>query len=111
VIRLLLVLLCLLLLSAVLGAMRTGWRHRAARQAALARLPGVPDDLGPPLLAPASGLYVGTTSTESWQDRVVSGGLGRRAAATASLSAGGLLIDKTRYPEWVGTISGLVVSQ
>lgn len=162
-IRLLLVVLCLLLLGAVLGAMRAGWRHRAARQTALARLPDVPDDLGPPILAPASGLYVGTTSTESWQDRVVAGGLGRRAAATASLSAGGLVIDrvgeprlflpaaslraarlapglaghvvgaggllvvrwqlgdvlvdtgfraddKTRYPEWVRSISGLVVA-
>jgi len=37
---------------------------------------------------------VGTTYASSWQDRVVHGGLGERAAATAVLYPAGLLMNR-----------------
>jgi hypothetical protein len=37
---------------------------------------------------------VGTTSSRSWQNRIVVHGLGRRAAATATLFPAGLVIDR-----------------
>jgi hypothetical protein len=94
VIRLLLVLLCLLALAAALAAMRAGWRHRGERQADVAPLCDVPDDLGTPLITAATGLYVGTTRDGSWQDRIVAQGFGRRAGAVASVYAAGVLIDR-----------------
>ncbi|MDQ6936249.1 MAG: transporter [Actinomycetota bacterium] len=92
--RLLIVLGCVAIFALCLYGMRTGWRHRGARQSGLAPLPPVPPDLGASLLAPLTGLYVGTTTAEQWQDRVVAHGLGTRAAATATLTAAGLLIDR-----------------
>jgi hypothetical protein len=41
-----------------------------------------------------SGLYVGSTFSDSWQDRVVVGGLGRRAAGTATLLRAGALFER-----------------
>jgi hypothetical protein len=93
VIRVLLVALCLLFLGLMLVGMRVGWRHRMERQAVLPELPEVPADLGAALLE-ADGVYVGTTFAASWQDRVVHGGLGARAAATARLHPAGLLLDR-----------------
>ena len=74
--------------------MRLGWRHRAARQRELGPLPEPAAELGCPIVEGETGLYVGTTSSRSWQDRIVVHGLGRRAAATATLFAAGLLIDR-----------------
>ncbi len=51
-------------------------------------------DLGEALLAPQEGMYVGTAYASSWQDRVVHGGLGARAAATASLHRDGVLFER-----------------
>jgi hypothetical protein len=91
--RTLLVLLCVAILLLGLYGMRVGWRHRAQRQADLPMPPPVPSDLGPAQQA-LSGLYVGTTFAASWQDRVVHGGLGIRAACTATLHPQGVLIDR-----------------
>ncbi len=93
-IRTLLVLVCLLALALAVWAMWAGWRHRARRQAGLPPLPEPPPDLDEPLLPPLSGLYVGTTSAASWQDRIVAHGLGVRADATIALYGDGLLIDR-----------------
>jgi len=94
VIRLLLVLLCLAVLGSVLWGMRVGWRHRAARQSGLGPLPEPAAELGSPIIVAERGLYVGTTSARSWQDRIVVHGLGRRSAATATLFRAGLVIDR-----------------
>lgn len=93
-IRLLLVLVCLGVLIAALFGMRLGWRHRAARQHELEALPEPAAELGAAIIEGESGLYVGTTSARSWQDRIVVHGLGRRAAATATLFPVGLVIDR-----------------
>ena len=71
-----------------------GWRHRGARQSGLAPLPLVPDDLGPDLVPPVTGVYVSTTTAGSWQDRIVAHGLGRRAAGAIRLSAEGICIER-----------------
>jgi hypothetical protein len=94
VIRLLLVLLCLAVLGTVLWGMRVGWRHRAARQSGLGPLPEPAAELGSPIIVAEPGLYVGTTSARSWQDRIVVHGLGRPAAATARPFPAGLVIDR-----------------
>ena len=60
-IRLLLVLACLVFFAVCLTGMRVGWRHRAARQDGIGGRPAAPVAIGEPLLAPMSGLYVGTT--------------------------------------------------
>ena len=93
-IRLLLVLACLAFFALCLFGMRAGWRHRARRQAGLGTHAEVPLRLGPPLLAPMTGLYVGTTRADRWQDRVVASGLGLRASMTATLTEQGILIDR-----------------
>lgn len=95
-IRTLLVLVGVAVVVVVLLAMRRGWNRRGERQAPL--LAGVdtrpPAALGAALLDPADGLYVGTVTADSWQDRVVAGGLGRRAAGTAALYPEGALLDR-----------------
>lgn len=93
-IRLLLVLVCLGVLVVGLWGMRLGWRHRAARQYGLESLPEPAAELGTPIIEAESGLYVGTTSARSWQDRIVVHGLGRRAAAAVTLFPAGLVIDR-----------------
>jgi hypothetical protein len=159
--RLLLVLAAIALFALALWGMRRGWLARGRRQGDLDSPPQPPADLGAMLLGPLTGLYVGSTMAGSWQDRIVAGGLGVRADATATLhtagvlierqasepvfipaasiveaslapglagkvvGAGGLLVirwtlggeqidtglradDKTRYPEWVAGLKGLV---
>jgi len=93
VIRTLLVLLCVAVVVLALLGMRRGWRNRARRQSGLPPLPAVPAELGGPSLR-LTGLYVGTTVADRWQDRVVHQGLGTRAAAVATLHRAGVLIDR-----------------
>jgi hypothetical protein len=95
--RTILVIVCVVVLLLTLLAMRTGWRNRMARQSVLPALPVRPADLGAEVLR-ADGLYVGTTYSSSWQDRVVHAGLGERAAATAVLSGAGLMLDRDGAP-------------
>ena len=95
--RAILVVVCIVILLLTLLAMRTGWRNRMARQSVLPPLPARPADLGAEVLR-ADGLYVGTTYSSSWQDRVIHAGLGERAAATAALSAAGLMLDRDGAP-------------
>ena len=93
-IRALLTLGCLLVLALAVWGMWIGWKHRGRRQSALGELPQPPADPGSPLLDDATGLYVGTAFAESWQDRVVVGGLGLRATATASVTPAGVRYDR-----------------
>jgi hypothetical protein len=92
--RLLLVLACIAFLLLMLLGMWWGWRNRARRQAGLPALPAVPAAPGDELAPPLDGVYVGTTFASSWQDRVVHGGLGLQANATATLHAAGVLIER-----------------
>lgn len=74
-----------------------GWRGRARRQDSVLRLPelpAVPTDLGGPLTEAVGGLYISTTTTGNWQERVVLHGLGRRANAVLGLHPTGVLVDR-----------------
>lgn len=97
-IRILLVAACVVAFALALAGMRRGWRQRARRQGALPPLPTPPRtrDLVPAAdLAPAlTGLYIGSTVGQSWQDRIVVHGLGERAEVTARLTPAGALLDR-----------------
>ncbi|QNK80853.1 transporter [Nakamurella sp. PAMC28650] len=99
--------LILVILLAAWG-LRVGWKHRAQRQADIADLPPAPVDLGAELTEPLSGLYVSSTPTGSWQDRIVAHGLGRRAAATLHLSPLGVLIERVGESEIFIPVDDLV---
>ncbi|MET0233467.1 MAG: transporter [Kibdelosporangium sp.] len=76
-------------------AMWWGYRNRARRQdAVLPEFPRPPADLGTELLEPTTGVYISTTTSNSWQDRVAIGDIGFRAAATLHLTGDGLLLDR-----------------
>ncbi len=83
----------LLFLLAVWG-LRVGWRHRLERQSDLPAPPEAPAELGRELIPASTGLYVGSAFASSWQDRVVAGGLGLRAAGTAALYEAGAVFER-----------------
>ncbi|MFD6896323.1 transporter [Rhodococcus sp. NPDC060086] len=80
-----------------------GWRGRSRRQAeVVGELPAVPDSLGDELIAPSTGLYVGSTLAPSWQDRIAVGDLGHRAESALSRHTEGILLDRTgESPIWI----------
>lgn len=94
-IRALLVAACLVFFAVCLVGMRRGWRNRGRRQVALPDLPPAPTQLAEPLVEPISGLYVGSTHAGQWQNRVVAHGLGARADAWTTLTAAGVMIDRS----------------
>lgn len=85
-----------LLAVVVLGwlAMWRGWRSRTRRQADVAPLPAVPEDAHGSSFSAVDGLYVGTTYSGRWLERVAAQGLGIRAQATVTLSSAGVLVDR-----------------
>jgi hypothetical protein len=92
--RTVLVLFLLALCALAAFGLLAGWRHRAARQSGLAQLPVAPAVLGPDLVEPVTGMYISTTTSGTWQDRIVAQGLGRRAAGAVRLSAEGVCIER-----------------
>lgn len=92
--RLLLVAGCLVLFVLMLLGMRLGWRNRGLRQANLPSLPEVPTQLGANLAPELSGMYVGSTSSTRWQDRIVAHGLGVCSDSIARLTEAGALIER-----------------
>ncbi|SFT06619.1 transporter [Saccharopolyspora flava] len=83
------------LAALVFFGMRRGWLARARRQEAeLPPFPERPADPGAETLAPATGMYIGTTKADDWQDRIAVGDIGHRANGTAHLHATGLLIER-----------------
>ncbi|MGN5240053.1 MULTISPECIES: PH-like domain-containing protein [unclassified Rhodococcus (in: high G+C Gram-positive bacteria)] len=80
-----------------------GWRGRARRQAdVVGELPTLPDDLGSELIAPSTGLYVGSTLAPSWQDRIAVGDLGHRAESELSRYTEGILLRRSgETPIWI----------
>ncbi|AII11230.1 PH-like domain-containing protein [Rhodococcus opacus] len=75
--------------------MYIGWRGRARRQAhQIGQLPATPVDLGEQIVAPTTGLYVGSTIAPSWQDRIAVGDLGFRATGELSQYDAGILLER-----------------
>jgi hypothetical protein len=96
--RLELVLAFLVLFALAVGGLRLGWRNRANRQSELPTLADEPAEFGPDLLPPLSGLYVGSTYSGQWQNRVVAHTLGERATAVLRLSSAGALVERQGSP-------------
>lgn len=85
----------LVLLVLALWGMRTGWRTRARRTAALVpTLPEVPADPGPARTAPAEAVYVSSTRAGDWLDRVAAHGLGERSKAEVTVHDAGVLLRR-----------------
>ncbi len=80
-----------------------GWRNRGRRQTeVVGELPVVPDDPGPEILGPDTGLYVGSTLAPSWQDRIAVGDFGDRASASVTGHPAGILIERAGASEiWI----------
>jgi hypothetical protein len=101
--RLLLSLLVIAFFVLCAAGMRRGWRNRQRRQSHLPALPRPPRrHAAAPLLPPATGVYVGTTTAGDWQDRIAVGGIGLRSSVRMSLYPDGLLLDRTgATPLWI----------
>ncbi|MFC7343760.1 transporter [Saccharopolyspora griseoalba] len=83
------------LAALVFFGMRRGWLARARRQSAeLPAFPTPPAEPGEEALPAETGMYVGTTKADDWQDRVAVGDIGHRANGTARLHDRGVLIER-----------------
>ena len=92
-----------ILIAVLITLMLRGWRRRAERQVALiGRLPALPDSVGPTLVAPTKGLYVGSTLAPSWQDRIAVGDLGYRTKAVLTRYPEGIMVQRSgATPIWI----------
>lgn len=94
-------------LLAVYGMWR-GWRRKAREQSArYDPFPEVPARLTDPESAPgagprdvAKGIYVATTRSGHWQDRIVTRGAGMRGPATLRRYSAGVVVDRTGAPSF-----------
>ncbi len=78
--------------------MLKGWRGRQRRQGALPPPPQPADDRHV-VVAATAGLFVGTTFTGDWMDRVAVHHLSDRATGELVLATDGVHIDRERLPE------------
>jgi carbamoyl-phosphate synthase small subunit len=78
--------------------MRRGWRRRAAADP-IPPLPEPPESLGPDVVPPLVGLYLGTTRSGGWLDRVAANGYGARAKARLRLVPEGLVVVRDGSPD------------
>jgi hypothetical protein len=90
-------------IAVLIQAMMRGWRRRAERQAELiGTLPALPDTVGPALIPATKGLYVGSTLTPHWNDRVVVGDLGFRTKAVLTRYPEGIMLQRSgAVPIWI----------
>jgi hypothetical protein len=89
------VLACFLLLA---FGMWRGWRRKAREQSArFAPFPAVPDSdaLGAAVLDPINGLYVASTVSGRWQERIITRGMGLRTPATLCLYRRGVVVERS----------------
>ncbi|AZI57469.1 transporter [Nakamurella antarctica] len=78
----------------IAGLLLLGWRNRGKRQTEFGPRPVAPREAGEPLSPDLTGVYISTTYTSRWQDRVVVQTVGRRAKAAVRVSPLGILIDR-----------------
>ncbi|MGH3451504.1 MAG: transporter [Haloechinothrix sp.] len=102
-------------LLAVWGMWR-GWRRKAREQSVrYAPFPEVPEHLADPERARgggprdvASGIYVATTRSGHWQDRIVTRGAGIRGPATLRRYTAGVVVDRDGAPSFFIPAESLV---
>lgn len=92
--RVLLTLAMVVLIALAFWGLYRGWQSRMRRQADIPVLPAVPAEIGSELTAPLAGVYVSTTRSGSWQDRIVAQGLGVRDRALVRATTAGVLIER-----------------
>ncbi|MBX7432987.1 transporter [Mycobacterium sp. Y57] len=90
-------------IAVLIQAMMRGWRRRTERQAAIVgTLPALPDTVGPVIVPPTKGLYVGSTLVPNWNDRVAAADLGFRAKAVLTRYPEGIMLQRTGAgPIWI----------
>ncbi len=100
-----------ILVALLIRQMMRGWLNRARRQAAtIGALPALPDTVGPALIPPMKGLYVGSTLVPSWLDRIAVGDLGFRSKATITRYAEGIMVQRSgASPIWIPDESIVVI--
>lgn len=91
------------LIAVLIQAMLRGWRRRIERQAKIiGSLPPLPDTVGPVLIPPTKGLYIGSTLVPHWNDRVAAADLGFRAKAVLTRYPEGIMLQRTGSgPIWI----------
>jgi hypothetical protein len=102
-----------LLIGFLIRRMMRSWLHRAQRQAAaIGRLPELPETVGPALIPPTKGRYVGSTLADSdasgaggsanWLDGIVVGDLGFRCNAVLTRYPEGIMLQRSgALPIWI----------
>ncbi|WP_230854901.1 PH-like domain-containing protein [Arthrobacter terrae] len=91
-------LLAVVLVLVIFALLWLGWRHRLQRQAGIAPLPVVPQQLSAALTS-AEGQYVVTTTEGDWLDRLAVHGLGIRSNAVLAVHPEGILISRSGAPD------------
>ncbi len=91
------------LIAVVIQAMMRGWRRRAERQAQIVgSLPALPATVGPAIVSPTKGIYVGSTLVPHWNDRVAAADLGFRAKAVLTRYPEGIMVQRSgAAPIWI----------
>ena len=87
----------LLTLAAVIGLyllMLKGWRGRQRRQSDLPPPPPAPAVRGEVLVPAVPGVFVGTTFTDDWLDRVAVHDLAHRASGWVVVAADGVHVER-----------------
>jgi hypothetical protein len=79
--------------------MLKGWRSRQRRQSHLPAPPAAPAVAAPVLAGPVRGLFVGTTSSTDWLDRIAVHSLADRATAALRVAADGVHVAREGLPE------------
>jgi hypothetical protein len=89
-------------IAVLIQLMMRGWQRRAQRQAELiGNLPAMPDEVGG-ATATIRGVYVGSTLSPAWNDRVTTGDLGYRSKAVLTRYPEGILLERSRaHPIWI----------
>ncbi len=89
-------------IAVMIQLMMRGWRHRAQRQAELiGDLPDMPGEVGG-ATSTIRGIYVGSTLSPAWNDRVTAGDLGYRSKAVLTRYPEGILLERIRAnPIWI----------
>jgi hypothetical protein len=89
-------------IAVVIQLMMRAWQRRAQRQEELiGNLPDMPDEVGTATTT-LRGIYVGSTLSPAWNDRITVGDLGYRSKAVLMRYPEGILLERIRAnPIWI----------
>jgi carbamoyl-phosphate synthase small subunit len=92
----------LLLIVALVGAMRRSWARRAEQlEDDLPDLPEPPEDPGTVLAAPLRGTYLGTVDAGHWLEWIAGRGVGGRAGGYVTVYQTGVQVDRDGTAFWI----------